>query len=81
MTDPIPEIKSKSKIKPLQDKIQKLKDEKDELLEEMYKNGTRIRPSIMTQIEEKEADTLQTIDYLIIDCEKVTGRPFPTDRL
>ena len=81
MTDPIPEIKSKSKIKPLQDKIQNLKYEKDELLEEMYKNGTRIRPSIMTQIEEKEADTLQTIDYLIIDCEKVTGRPFPTDRL
>ncbi len=77
MTNSIPATKSKSKIKPLENKIFSLEEEKYELLEEMYKSGLRTRPSIMTKIRKKEAETLQTIKYVIADCEKITGRQFP----
>jgi len=77
MTDPIPAIKSKSKIKPLQEEIQSLEYQNEVLLEEMYENGLRTRPSIMTQIEDREENTLQSILYIIKECEKETGRLFP----
>ena len=77
LTDSIPATKSKSKIKPLKEKIQTLEYEKENLLEEMYEKGTRTRPSIMTQIEEKEADLFKHIQFIIAECEKVTGRTFP----
>ena len=76
MTDSIPANKSKSKVKPLQDKIQSLTFEIESMLEEMYKAGLRTRPTIMSKIEEKEAETKATIKYLIKDCEKTTGREF-----
>ena len=72
-----PSIKTRSKVKPLEEKIQTLKYENEAMLEEMYENGTRTRPSIMTQIEEKEAETQKHIDFVIDECEKITGRPFP----
>ena len=80
MKNSIPAGKTKSKIKPLEEKISQLEYEKELLLEEMYETGLRTRPSIMTQIEEKESETLKTIEFLIYECEKVTGRPFPYGR-
>lgn len=77
MTDSIPATKSKSKIKPLQEKIQTLEYEKENLLEEMYEKGIRTRPTIMTQIEEVEKETLEGIEYRISECEKITGRKLP----
>ena len=76
MTNSIPATKSKSKIKPLQKKIQTLTYENEELLEEMYEKGIRTRPTIMTQIEEIEASTLSQIEFSISECEKKTGRKF-----
>jgi len=79
MSNSIPKIKkSKSKIKPLQDEIFSLVYKNEALLEEMYENGTRIRPTIMSQIEEKEAMTLSQIKFCISECEKETGRAFPS---
>jgi hypothetical protein len=74
MKNSIPATKSKSKIKPLENKIITLEEENHELLEEMYEKGIRTRPSIMTQIEKEEAETLRHIKYCIEACEKVTGR-------
>jgi hypothetical protein len=76
MNGSIPATKSKSKIKPLEEKIRALEYENETLLEECYKNGTRTRPTIMTQIEKKEAETKKHIEYYIRDCERVTGRSF-----
>jgi len=76
MKNSIPATKSKSRIKPLEKKIQSLAYENENLLEEMYEKGIRIRPTIMTQIEEKEADACRTIQYVIAECEKITGRKF-----
>ena len=42
----------------------------------MYTSGTRKRPTIMTKIEEKEAELLRHIQFCIEDCEKITGRRF-----
>jgi len=72
--DTIPATKSKSKIKPLEDKITSLEKENYALLEEMYKEGLRTRPTIMTQIEEKETETLRIISFYVSECEKLTGR-------
>ena len=72
----IPKSQTRSKIKPLEEKIQHLKYENESLLEEMYEKGLRIRPTIMTQIEKKETETFNTIKYCIEECEKTTGRPF-----
>ncbi len=72
----IPATKSKSKIKPLEDKIASLEKENSALLEEMYEEGLRTRPTIMTQIEEKEAETLRIISFYVSECEKLTGREF-----
>jgi len=76
MNDSIPARKSKSKIKPLENKILSLEEENESLLEEMYEKGIRIRPSIMTQIEEEEAETCRAIKFCIKECEKKTGRAF-----
>lgn len=72
----IPKAQTRSKIKPLEDKILLLTDENETLLEEMYEKGLRTRPTIMAKIEEKEADTLRHIQYCIDECEKETGRKF-----
>ena len=74
MTDSIP--KSRSQIKPLKDKITVLEYENNQLLDECYENGSRKRPTIMTQIEDKEEETLRVIKYSIEQCEKITGRKF-----
>ena len=76
MNDSIPANKSKSRIKPLENKILSLEQENESLKEEMYDNGLRTRPSIMTQIEEIEASTLKSIQWKINECEKETGRKF-----
>lgn len=73
-TIPANKTKSKSRIKPLEEKISSLEDENTFLLEELYESGLRTRPTIMTQIEEKEAETLQTIYFCKEECEKITGR-------
>lgn len=70
----IPKIKTKSKVKPLQERVSSLQYEKEELLEEMYENGTRQRPTIMSQIEEKEAECVRHIKFCISECKKETGR-------
>lgn len=50
----------------------------NELLQErLYESGVEKRPTIMTQIIEKESSAWKTIKYIIIECEKETGRPFP----
>lgn len=76
-TDHIPTKKSRSKVKPLEDKIQSLKYQNEKLLEEMYEAGLKTRPTIMSQIKEKEAQAIESIKYIIDKCEKETGRPFP----
>lgn len=50
----------------------------NELLQEkLYESGVEKRPTIMTQIIEKESSAWKTIKYIIEECEKETGRPFP----
>ena len=76
MENSIPTTKSRSKIKPLKEKIQSLEYENETLLEEIYETGVRTRPTMITQIEKKEAETFRSIQFCIAECEKITGRKF-----
>ena len=53
-----------------------LEREVAELTEELYTSGVRTRPTMMSAIEERERKAAETIQYIIAECEKETGRPF-----
>ena len=49
---------------------QKIKDQ-DEI---MYDKGIKRRETMLSAIEKVESDTRNTIEYIVEDCEKKTGR-------
>lgn len=69
-----PKVKSRSKIKPLEEKIQDLEYELEQKQEKLYEAGLETRPTIMSQIEDREKATLDHILFCIKECERETGR-------
>lgn len=80
-TSVIPKSKTRSKIKPLEEKIKTLEYEKQCMIEEMYEKGIYQRPTIMSKIEAKEKETLNHIQWYLKECEKVTGRKIPENKI
>jgi len=63
--------------------------ENEELLEEMYERGVRVRPSKMTEIKDLEDKCCKDLEKateaynkkcegIVAECEKKTGRSFST---
>ena len=76
MSATIPSFKHTTK-EDLQKQIEQIKYEKDQLQEKLYDLGIDKRPTIMGQIEKIEKETIDTITYVVKECEKKTGRPLP----
>jgi hypothetical protein len=79
----IPNIKLKTKedlqkeLAEMQERYRVLDYAKDQLQEKLYESGVDSRPTIMTQIYKKESEAYRTIQFIILECEKETGRKFP----
>jgi uncharacterized lipoprotein YehR (DUF1307 family) len=60
----------------LQQRYYQLDYIKDQLQERLYATGVDQRNTIMSQIVKREAQARDSINYIIMECEKETGREF-----